>query len=247
MIKFQLFDSAQSYQCHFAEISTFVVSIAHYMRAYFNYQALTLGQDFELPEDAAFLNVSMVGMSSLVLLICSLQCVQIDATTYANMPLYAKIGCMERETFTSTKLQLHVYTDSQCSQPYNDQQSSREHMKNGYQVGDDVVSSSVSFRVPFLKCQTCSAEASGTFNKKQNNWYDDDFINEQAQQDNEYGGENYNQGANNQDDFFDDAYLAANDDVNRDDDYANGGDDYYNGRSLSLVEQQAEVRNPACH
>lgn len=57
MIKFQLFDSAQSYQCHFAEISTFVVSIAHYMRAYFNYQALTEGQDFELPEDAAYLNV----------------------------------------------------------------------------------------------------------------------------------------------------------------------------------------------
>ena len=59
MIKFQLFDTAQSYQCHFAEISTFVVSIAHYMRAYFNYQALQLGKDFELPEDAAFLNVSI--------------------------------------------------------------------------------------------------------------------------------------------------------------------------------------------
>ena len=57
MIKFQLFDSAQSYQCHFAEISTFVVSIAHYMRAYFNYLALTEGQDFQLPEDAAYLNV----------------------------------------------------------------------------------------------------------------------------------------------------------------------------------------------
>jgi hypothetical protein len=58
MIKFQLFDSAQSYQCHFAEIATFVVSIAHYMRAYFNYQALVNGQDFQLPHDAAYLNVS---------------------------------------------------------------------------------------------------------------------------------------------------------------------------------------------
>jgi len=57
MIKFQLFDTAQSYQCHFAEISTFVVSIAHYMRAYFNYQALRDGKDFVLPDDAAFLNV----------------------------------------------------------------------------------------------------------------------------------------------------------------------------------------------
>lgn len=58
MIKFQLFDTENSYQCHFAEISTFVVSIAHYMRAYFNYQALQYGQDFTLPEDAGYLNVS---------------------------------------------------------------------------------------------------------------------------------------------------------------------------------------------
>jgi hypothetical protein len=59
MIKFQLFDSADSYQCHFSEISTFVVSIAHYMRAYFNYEALTEGTDFTLPDDAAYLNVSV--------------------------------------------------------------------------------------------------------------------------------------------------------------------------------------------
>jgi hypothetical protein len=58
MIKFELFDSSSSYQCHFAEISTFVVSIAHYMRAYFNYQALQQGGDYELPDDAAFLTVS---------------------------------------------------------------------------------------------------------------------------------------------------------------------------------------------
>jgi len=58
MIKFQLFDSENSYQCHFSEIATFVVSIAHYMRAYFNYQALLYGEDFELPGDAGYLNVS---------------------------------------------------------------------------------------------------------------------------------------------------------------------------------------------
>jgi hypothetical protein len=58
MIKFQLFDSENSYQCHFSEIATFVVSIAHYMRAYFNYQALLRGTYFELPGDAAYLNVS---------------------------------------------------------------------------------------------------------------------------------------------------------------------------------------------
>ena len=57
MIKFQLFDSANSYQCHFSEISTFVVSISHYMRAYFNYQALKEGTEFQLPSDAAYLEV----------------------------------------------------------------------------------------------------------------------------------------------------------------------------------------------
>jgi hypothetical protein len=58
MIKFQLYDSEKSKKCHFSEISTFVVSISHFMRAYFNYQALLHGQDFHLPDDAAYLNVS---------------------------------------------------------------------------------------------------------------------------------------------------------------------------------------------
>jgi hypothetical protein len=63
MIKYQIFDSADSYQCHFSEISTFVVSIAHYMRAYFNYEALTKGKDFTLPDDAAYLNVSVLSQA----------------------------------------------------------------------------------------------------------------------------------------------------------------------------------------
>jgi len=58
MIKFQLFDSSEGHQCRFGEIATFVVSISHYMRAYFNYQALSYGSDFKLPDDAAYLNVS---------------------------------------------------------------------------------------------------------------------------------------------------------------------------------------------
>jgi hypothetical protein len=69
MIKFQLFDSADSYQCHFAEISTFVVSIAHYMRAYFNYEALTQGKDFTLPDDAAYLNVSVSSRLGIMILL----------------------------------------------------------------------------------------------------------------------------------------------------------------------------------
>jgi len=58
MIKFEFFQTDSSYQCHLASIGTFVVSIAHYMRAYFNHQALLYGQDFELPEDVGYLNVS---------------------------------------------------------------------------------------------------------------------------------------------------------------------------------------------
>jgi hypothetical protein len=58
MIKFEFFETENSYQCHFAEIGTFVVSIAHYMRAYFNNQAIVYGEDFELPGDAGYLNVS---------------------------------------------------------------------------------------------------------------------------------------------------------------------------------------------
>ena len=58
MIKYQLFEKSNSLNCHFKNLGTFVVSIAHYMRAYFNYQALTHGNDFRLPGDVGFLNVS---------------------------------------------------------------------------------------------------------------------------------------------------------------------------------------------
>ena len=57
MIKFAFFETDTSYQCHFSEIGGFVVSIAHYMRAYFNYQALKEGEDFKLPSDAVYLEV----------------------------------------------------------------------------------------------------------------------------------------------------------------------------------------------
>lgn len=57
MIKFEFFESGKSFGCHFAEIGSFVVSIAHYMRAYFNYQALVKGRGFSLPSDAGYLSV----------------------------------------------------------------------------------------------------------------------------------------------------------------------------------------------
>jgi hypothetical protein len=91
--------------------------------------------------------------------------------------LYAKIGCMERETFTSTKLQLHVYTDQQCSQQYNDGQSARRHTSRGYDFGGYLIPSKVSFKPEFYSCLTCSPDQiSQTFNKINSNWYDDDHI-----------------------------------------------------------------------
>jgi hypothetical protein len=91
--------------------------------------------------------------------------------------LYAKVGCMDRETFTSTKLQLHVYTDQQCSQQYKDGQSARKHATSGYQVGSYHISSKVSFKPEFYSCLTCVPEQiSQTFNKLNSNWYDDDYV-----------------------------------------------------------------------
>lgn len=199
MIKFQLFDSEKSYQCHFAEISTFVVSISHYMRAYFNYQALTQGTDFQLPADAAYLNCNPLQ--------------GVDGVS----GLYAKIGCKERETFTSTKLQLILYTDQQCSVPYDDGQTARKHASKGYDLNGELVSSKVSFNPEFYSCLSCSPEQIAyTFNKRNSNWYDDDYISE-------HGNKNGNNG-NNQDDAVDDLYYAKSDDdnVNNDD---GGGDD----------------------
>ena len=103
-----------------------------------------------------------------------LQCIplQVDGAYF-----YAKVGCMERETFTSTKLQLHVYTDQQCSQQYNDGQSARKHATRGYDFGNYYIPSKVSFKPEFYSCLTCSPDQiSQTFNKVNSNWYDDDRI-----------------------------------------------------------------------
>lgn len=158
MIKFELFESTNNFQCHANNLGTFVVSISHYMRAYFNYQALVRGEDFKLPSDAGYLN-----------------CVLLQQTAYSDTKLYAKIGCLERDTYTSTKLSVHVYTDKQCSQPYDDGQSSDKRSSNGYNINGYYFSSKVSFRPPFYSCLTCKpSEISSSFSKRGTYWYDDD-------------------------------------------------------------------------
>lgn len=147
----------------------------------------------------------------------------VQETAYSNEPLYAKIGCVERETFTSTKLALHLYTDASCSNPYDDGYPTRRHSSKGYVVDGYTFSSRVSFRPPFYTCQTCDPEeVSETFNKHSGTWYDDDYISEHGERQEQ---DDENNGNNNQDDLYvDDAYLVANDDVN------------YNNRMLAEIE-----------
>lgn len=158
MIKFELFESSNNFQCHANNLGTFVVSISHYMRAYFNYQALVRGEDFKLPSDAGYLN-----------------CVLLQQTAYSDTKLYAKIGCLERDTYTSTKLSVQVYTDKQCTTAYDDGQSSDNRSKRGYDINGYYFSSKVSFRPPFYSCLTCKpSEVSSSFSKQKTYWYDDD-------------------------------------------------------------------------
>lgn len=109
-------------------------------------------------------------------------------------------------------------------------------------MGDgSIIRTKVSFRPPFYSCNSCSPdEVSETFNKKTGHWYDDDYISEhgnrQGQGDDEE--ENENQDGNNgngnndyDDNYFDDGYMAANDDV------ANG-----NYRFLAASPDDVKVR-----
>ena len=212
MMKYAFYDASNRNQCHLNEIGTFIVSIAHYMRAYFNHEALIYGQQYSLPSDAGYLN-----------------CVQLKDTENTDKPLYAKIGCQDRETYTSTKLSLKIYTDAQCSEHYDDGQTQRFHSSKGYVVNGSLISSKVSFRPPFYKCESCQPnQISDTFNKLKVSWYDDDYISEHGTkrnyQDGDGNGQQGNQGNNNNaqakngDDYFNDDFhddlFQANDDFN---------------------------------
>ena len=158
---------------------------------------------------------------------------QLQETEYSDQKLYAKIGCMERETYTSTKLQLHVYTDQQCSQTYDDGQTDKRHVTKGYEINGYYFSTKVSFRPSFYTCDSCTPkQISGTFNKKNGNWYDDDYISQHGKKQ----GQNNDDAAagNNGDDYYgddyfnDDTYMNANDDVARDDDGGNNNNNNNN-------------------
>ena len=72
------------------------------------------------------------------ILLSSPQCVMIKETANDDIPLYAKIGCQHRDTYTSTKLQLIVYTDAQCSKGYGGEIKNDGYDLNGYWLSNKV-------------------------------------------------------------------------------------------------------------
>ena len=62
----------------------------------------------------------------------------IKETANYDVPLYAKIGCQHRDTYTSTKLHIIVYTDAQCSQGYGGEIKSDGYDLNGYFLSNKV-------------------------------------------------------------------------------------------------------------
>jgi len=234
MIKFEMFENSNNFQCHTNNLGTFVVSISHYMRAYFNYQALIRGEDFKLPSDAGYLN-----------------CVLLQQTAYADTKLYAKIGCLERDTYTSTKLKIHVFTDNQCSEVYDDGQSENSRKSKGYDISGYYFSSKTSFRPPFYSCISCKPSAvSDTFSKRKTFWYDDDAA--------ANGYQIYKYFDDWLDDYFsqDDAYFKisqytnnerVNNKVDDDDFYTvQDDDDFYRKRKVGeLPESEIEEAETA--
>lgn len=198
------------------------------MRAYFNYQALTYGNSFTLPDDVGYLNCIPLKMENYGFEMTydgddeeeeeenpdedgerrkrqrrrrnEEEKEEEDEEEKEQAILYAKVGCLSKETMTSTAFQLHVFTDDKCTEPYDDGQTAQQHARSGYQIDldsyyaanledDDAIkytnypkntlkfSTKVSFKPSFYKCQTCKpSQISNTFNKFAGNFYDDDFI-----------------------------------------------------------------------
>lgn len=161
-------------------------------------------------------------------------------TANSDMKLYAKIGCQHRDTYTSTKLQLIVYKDAQCSVPFEN--TDEDARKDGYLINNYFLSNKVSFRPNFYSCQSCLPdEISDTFSKRYSHWYDDDYISRMGQkqtyEDDAVDVEEEYDAASNATNATDDgAYYQANDDIyasqyiNNDEaavDDGNNGANYY--------------------
>ena len=145
MIKFEIYETTNRYQCHFSPIGTFVVSIAHFMRAYFNYQALTQGNSFSLPDDVGYLNCIPLKMEDYGFEYAYYddenrrleEEEENEDEAQEQAILYAKVGCQTKGTFSSNAFQLYVYTDDKCTEPYDDGQTEQQHASRGYSINLD--------------------------------------------------------------------------------------------------------------
>jgi len=164
MIKYELYENTGQKQCHSNSVGSFLISIAHYMHAHFNYQVLKYGKDFQLPWDAGYLN-----------------CVKLPQSMYTEQAIYAKIGCADRGSGISTKLALHLYQDKYCSREYDDGESSTH--RNGYKVNGYWLKNDVSFKPDFYTCQECTPPVlhdDDENDDEDGSWYDDDYLNVQG-------------------------------------------------------------------
>jgi len=104
-----------------------------------------------------------------------LNCVKLEQTTESGQKLYARIGCQERETFASTRLSLHLYTDKQCSQSFDDGQTNEDHSTIGYNIDGEYFDTQVSFHPSFYSCKSCKPQSIvDGFSKQESSWFDDD-------------------------------------------------------------------------
>jgi hypothetical protein len=94
-------------------------------------------------------------------------------TRIDEYPFYAKISCQHGDTYTSTRLQLIVYKDEQCSWEYSANDETKG--SGGYDIHGDYLITKVSFHPPFYRGQDCNPEAlSDTYTKQYTSWYDND-------------------------------------------------------------------------
>lgn len=179
-------------------------------------------------------------------------------TANSDLKLYAKIGCQHRDTYTSTKLQLIVYKDAQCSVPFeNTEEDAR---KDGYLINNYFLSNKVSFRPNFYSCQSCLPdEISDTFSKRYSHWYDDDYISRMGQKQKyeddavDVEEEEYEAASNATNATDDGAYYQANDDIyasqynDADDAVAYNNDDANNGANYYVNQDDGVYYNYAAH
>jgi hypothetical protein len=148
---------------------------------------------------------------------------------------------------------LKVYTDAQCSEPFDYEKTTRYHSSKGYNVNGTLISSSVSFRPPFYNCNGCQPDQiSDTFNLLKVSWYDDDYISqhgekqEYEQEEDDDDEEEQNQQGNQQDDYFiddfADDYFKANDDINNQNYYNKNNQNRYLAEEKSLVRSALHPR-----